>query len=242
MPFLFLNYRTRNMEKQFTFIYTGIFFFVFLFFPTTPSQTAPDPLRPFQQDLHEDISKAKIFFPFVKKHAGGEIVSLPLVLAIMKAESNFRSEAKSSKGALGLMQLMPETAIAEYKKSGIDAPPAKVKEHLLKQPELNVILGIKYLQNMEDLLSDIRNADKRRTLVIASYNAGFRRARRAFGCRDLSCLVHKVNKQGNRNFQKAIRRLPRETRSYLIVVYRSFQLYSKLLLNEGISHHQDEQA
>lgn len=230
------------MDKLFTFIYAGIFFSVFLFFPTTPSQTAPDPLRPFQQHLHEDISKAKIFFPFVQKHASSEIVSLPLVLAVIKAESNFRSDAKSSKGALGLMQLMPETAIAEYKKSGIDAPPAKVKEHLLKQPELNVILGIKYLQKMEDRLSDIRDADKRRTLVIASYNAGLRGVRRAFGCRDLSCLVRRVNKQGNRNFQKSIRKLPRETRSYLIVVSRSFQLYSNLLLNKNISNHLDEQT
>ena len=41
-------------------------------------------------------------------------VSPSLALAVAKVESNFNSKAISSKGAIGVMQIMPKTALLEY--------------------------------------------------------------------------------------------------------------------------------
>jgi len=75
------------------------------------------------------------------------------VKSIVAAESNFNSNAISSKGAIGLMQLMPETA-RQY-----GADPAI--------PEQNVDAGTRYLRCLMEKY-------RRRPLshVIAAYNAG----------------------------------------------------------------------
>ncbi|MCP4750329.1 MAG: transglycosylase SLT domain-containing protein [Proteobacteria bacterium] len=172
-----------------------------------------------------------MYIPYILKYANGEQVSLPFVLAVMKAESNFNPSAKSRVGALGLMQLMPTTAMDEYLKLGIDATLPQLKKHLINQPELNIIIGIKYLQLLEKRLAGINNAEMRRNLVIASYNAGIRRVKRSFNCRSLNCLEYRVNKYGNRVYKKSIRRLPMETRSYLVLVNRSYRTYLEMLSN-----------
>jgi soluble lytic murein transglycosylase-like protein len=76
-----------------------------------------------------------------------------LVRAVMAAESGGRPDAVSPKGAIGLMQLMPGTAID----MGIDDP---------FDPGQNIEGGVKYLS----LLADKYEGDLERTL--AAYNAG----------------------------------------------------------------------
>ncbi len=82
-------------------------------------------------------------------------VSPALVKSIMAAESNFDCNAESDKGAVGLMQLRPETA-AEY---GADP----------EIPEQNVLAGAGYLRSLLDRYSNRRDCLKR---TIAAYNAG----------------------------------------------------------------------
>lgn len=82
-------------------------------------------------------------------------VPAPFVRSIIAAESGFNSEAISPKGAIGLMQLMPETA----KEYGADPT----------QPDQNVDAGTHYLRFLMDRYHSGKNSTQR---VIAAYNAG----------------------------------------------------------------------
>src|ERR1051326_8022528 len=77
------------------------------------------------------------------------------IKSIVAAESAFRSDAVSSKGALGLMQVMPQTA----QDMGLDA----------SIPEQNIEAGTKYLKGLIGYYSKRRDWLKR---TIAAYNAG----------------------------------------------------------------------
>ncbi|MBM9547475.1 lytic transglycosylase domain-containing protein [Leptospira sp. 201903074] len=75
-----------------------------------------------------------------------------LVKAMVKAESNFKPQAVSPKGAMGLMQLMPETA----ESLGVADP---------FDPEDNIGGGVKFLKG---LMKEFKDPEK----AIAAYNAG----------------------------------------------------------------------
>lgn len=82
-------------------------------------------------------------------------VPAAFVKSIVAAESNFNCEVISSKGAIGLMQLMPETA----RQYGADP----------SIPEQNVDAGTHYLRVLMDKYHRYSNSLPR---VIAAYNAG----------------------------------------------------------------------
>jgi soluble lytic murein transglycosylase-like protein len=105
--------------------------------PALP-RLSPDEARSL---IHEAAAKHKVPAAFVK--------------SIMAAESNFYPGVVSDKGAIGLMQLMPETA----QQFGVDP-------HI---PAQNVDGGAKYLSVLMARYKKSRNWMKR---VIAAYNAG----------------------------------------------------------------------
>lgn len=83
-------------------------------------------------------------------------VPVSLALAVAHVESNFNPKARSSKGARGVMQIMPRTARGEY---GIEA-------NLLWHPRLNIRLGLHFLKRL------IRRYGGRVDLALSHYNGG----------------------------------------------------------------------
>ena len=88
------------------------------------------------------------------------------VLGLVRQESRFIVNAKSSAGAQGLMQLMPATARWVASRIGLNYSPARVVE-----VDTNVVLGTRYLKMVLDELGHP-------VLASAAYNAGPGRARR----------------------------------------------------------------
>lgn len=87
-----------------------------------------------------------------------------LLKAIMAAESGFNPGAVSPKGAVGLMQIMPETA----ERYGVQGDRRKTIQQKLTDPRVNIRLAARYLRDLQALFP------QRLELAIASYNAGER--------------------------------------------------------------------
>ena len=83
-----------------------------------------------------------------------------LVYAVIRAESSFDPDARSRAGALGLMQMMPETFDWLQQQSG-----TRYAEQDLLRPEVNIRFGCRFLSMM------MRKYGVRRTALCA-YNAG----------------------------------------------------------------------
>ncbi|MBU2885123.1 transglycosylase SLT domain-containing protein [Gilvimarinus agarilyticus] len=84
-----------------------------------------------------------------------------LLFAIARQESAFTPDARSSAGALGLMQLLPSTAKQTASRSGM-----QVSNHDLLNPQTNIALGGRYLNQLMGEFND------NRILAAAAYNAG----------------------------------------------------------------------
>ena len=90
------------------------------------------------------------------------------VYGLMRQESRFVMDARSTAGARGLMQVMPSTAKWVARKLGMnDFVPARMEDM-----DTNVLLGTSYLKMV------LENLDNHPVLASAAYNAGPGRARR----------------------------------------------------------------
>lgn len=98
---------------------------------------------------------------YVEKYALEYGIDSMLVYAIIKAESNFKFDTKSTSNAMGLMQLMEETAIETAGKIGIE-----YTDGCLYDPETNIQLGIKYYSEL------LKEYDNNYMLALTAYNAG----------------------------------------------------------------------
>ena len=85
-----------------------------------------------------------------------------LIYGVARRESAFNTEARSGAGALGLMQLMPNTARYQSKLLGIDRP---TNTDLLTSGK-NLLLGSAYLNSM------LQRFNGNQVLATAAYNAG----------------------------------------------------------------------
>ena len=104
---------------------------------------------------------------YVKRLSGKFSVSREYIYAVMRRESAFIRDIKSSVGAVGLMQLMPATARQVGKQLGVKAPRWKLIES-----DLNIQLGVKYLNHL------LKRFDGNMVLSTAAYNAGPTRVRK----------------------------------------------------------------
>jgi soluble lytic murein transglycosylase len=97
----------------------------------------------------------------INKYAGVYKFDPLFILAIVRVESGFVHSARSHRGAVGLMQLMPETARDVARRFGI-----YVDEDSLGEPDLNIRLGCAYLHLLRREFKDDTVA------LLAAYNAG----------------------------------------------------------------------
>ena len=134
-----------------------------------------------------------------------------LAVAVMKVESNFSEEAHSQSGAVGLMQIMPETAAWIAYQLG--ESPEKVADDInnLRDPETNIRYGTWYLA---ELKAEFKGND---VLALAAYNAGRGNVREWM-----------EQNHWNENFSD-INKIPyAETRDYVKRVLHCREKYSEL--------------
>jgi soluble lytic murein transglycosylase len=90
-----------------------------------------------------------------------------MILAIIHTESAFRRDAVSSKGAVGLMQLLPSTAEEVAREIDLEW----TGEHLLRDPDVNIEMGSYYLAKLRDRFNSLETA-------VVAYNEGPNRVAR----------------------------------------------------------------
>lgn len=133
------------------FFFFGLLFIVPVLLPVNCLWRATRPL------VHKDI---------IDVHAAAEGFDPVFVLALVRVESGFSRSARSRRGAVGLMQIMPDTAREMALRLGLD--PDRV---VLDDPDTNIRLGIKYLNVLRQEFGEDRVA------LLAAYNAGPKKAR-----------------------------------------------------------------
>ncbi len=107
-----------------------------------------------------------IYLPAMKDAAAEFQIPVSMILAIARTESDFRPTAKSTAGAIGLMQLMPDTFLyltEDKLKEGLP-------EDLLTDPATNIRYGTYYLSLLYEEFDDW-------VAALAAYNAGEGRVR-----------------------------------------------------------------
>ncbi|HEY0872730.1 MAG TPA: lytic transglycosylase domain-containing protein [Vicinamibacterales bacterium] len=120
----------------------------------SPEAAEPKPLgtsgkddAPVEAEILEKTPYGEVIAAVSEAHG----VNPMLVRAVIQVESNYRPRARSSKGAMGLMQLMPATARAYNVRNPYD-------------PKANIAAGVKHLKTLIDKWGV--------ELALAAYNAG----------------------------------------------------------------------
>lgn len=94
--------------------------------------------------------------------ANDTILDASFVHAVMRQESGYDRFAKSGAGAMGLLQLMPPTAKAMAKKTGMKG----FRTEQLTDPSVNLSLGVAYMRDLARVWKG------QLPLILANYNAG----------------------------------------------------------------------
>jgi len=143
----------------------------------------------------------------VEKYSKEYDLSKDLVYAVIKAESNFESDAVSIKGAKGLMQIMDKTATWSAEKIGIE----DFCEEELFSPDTNIRIGCFYLSYLLDMY------DGNEKNALSAYNAGQAKV-------DSWLKDTRYSKDG-----KTLDKIPyRETQKYVKNVEKNIKIYDFL--------------
>ncbi len=142
---------------------------------------------------------------YVERYSAEFGVPEHIVYAVIKAESNFESNAVSIAGAVGLMQLMPDTFRWLCDRQG-----EQLDDGMLYDPETNIRYGVYYLSYLYTEFG-LWNS------VFAAYNAGPTRVR------EWTADTRYADENG------ALTDIPfEETRVYVEKVEEAADLYAKL--------------
>ncbi len=114
----------------------------------------------YREDLHE-LYYPPAYWEVVEEAARTNDIDPLLILSIMREESRFAPEARSVAGALGLLQLMPQTA----SRMSAHAHVSLKHSEDLYDIKTNVFIGTYYLKSLINHFDSV-------PLAIAAYNAG----------------------------------------------------------------------
>jgi soluble lytic murein transglycosylase len=146
-----------------------------------------------------------VYVDEVTRQASLNTLSEGLVYALIRAESGFSPAIKSHAGAIGLMQMMPNTAKQTAREKGAFNP------QNLTIPEYNIRLGTRHLRDL------MKEYDGDVVYVAAAYNAGGAALQR-----------WRKNLKGLKK-DEFIESIPyQETRDYVKKVYASAAIYRQL--------------
>jgi soluble lytic murein transglycosylase len=169
---------------------------------------------------------ADYLFPVISVPTGGK-VEPAFVLGLIRQESAFNAQAVSPAGAMGLMQLMPDTAAQVGKKLKV----GKFKDsRLTADPKFNITLGRAYLDGLVERFGGSY------VLATAAYNAGPNRVRQWME-------TYGDPRQADTDVVDWIESIPfDETRNYVQRVMENLQVYrsrltkgpSKLALDDDL--------
>ena len=152
----------------------------------------------------------------VRKHARRYGFDWRLISAQIYTESRFRHQARSYRGALGLMQIMPGTAQWLEGKAESKTPELKGVSQMLVNPEMNIHLGCYYDAMLFSRIKDTRSSDDRRKMMFAAYNAGPGNLNRSRKKSDAPEIWGGVEPH-----------LPAETRKYVPIIYDRYEIYKQ---------------
>ena len=151
----------------------------------------------------------KTYSDIISVYAEEYDVEENLIYAVIKAESNFDSRAVSNKDAIGLMQIVEDTAIDVAKKNNIDIDTENIEEEIL-DVDNNINIGTKYLST---LLAQYGNIE----VALAAYNAG------------IGTVNNWIEKQIIQADGSDIENIPyKETNNYVRKILRDYDVYNKL--------------
>lgn len=147
---------------------------------------------------------------YVEKYAKEYELDPLLIYSIIKAESNFKNDAKSNSNAIGLMQVMLSTA----QEMGEDLELEEITEEKLCEPEINIRIGTRYFKT---LLEKYNNYN----LAIIAYNAGM-------GNLDSWIEQEIIDEQGEN-----IENIPfPETKNYVKKILQNYKIYQQIYEEE----------
>lgn len=145
------NKRYKKRKYGSLFLALSVIFLAFLVYFV--SQIEPVKKKYIYPDLYQEL---------ITLYAEANGVSSALVASVIMHESKFSNDVHSPRGAIGLMQLMPETA--EWIAGQLEDPEFSLQK--LHEPEMNIRYGTWYLALLE------REFDGNLVLTLAAYNAG----------------------------------------------------------------------
>jgi len=117
-----------------------------------PSDSRYQKIKIESSRFHTALSEQELE-PLIRRHSSRQQLHPALIRAVIKAESDFDPRAVSRAGAIGLMQLMPQTAL-------------RLDVRDMYNPDDNVGGGAKYLRQLLDRFHG------NLPLALAAYNAG----------------------------------------------------------------------
>lgn len=162
--------------------------------------------KPVKSDLRWRLVYPQNYYVQVKKYADQYRNNDALMMAIVREESFFNSEAQSGVGAIGLMQLMPSTAHDIGAKHGIS-----FNTSYLFNPELNINLGNLYYSTIRSML------DNKDISAIAAYNGG------------IGSVTRWKSTLKYSDTDEFVEQIPYdETKNYVKKVFRSYWNYTRI--------------